>query len=290
MTKQKDYMKDKDFNLRKMVKLVNDTPKLSRIYMDYYTESQKDLGYHYNEIIMGLIYLLQVKKDSSLQKKYATYRVTDDDPTRIINEEEIDETTTASSSGSYSSPNFVANGKSIFSVKPAFQNGTKVKMNTNKHPQGIDTFVEEKTKNMKDVEKIQKETEKLSKQDEKISNIKKGAKNLKDLIKYDKDSFDKEDLVKRNLTDEENEEILKNRGMGMEDVDVDNKEWEDRVKKQMKSPNTDLDMFKHRELKKDIRKDASAINYVNNTTRIKESIKKLEKLFDDLKNVEKANK
>jgi len=289
MAKEKDYMKDKNFNLRKMVKLVNDTPKLSRIYMDYYTESQKDLGYHYNEIIMGLIYLLQVKKDSSLQKKYTTYRVNDDDPTRIINEEEIEETTTASSSGSYSSPNFVASGKSIYSDKPVFQNGTKVKMNTNRHSQGVDTFAEEKTSNMKDVEKIHKETEKLSKQDDKISNIKKSAKNLKDLIKYDEDSFSKEDIVKKRLTDEQEEEIIKNRGMGMEDVDVDNKEWEDRVKKQMKSPNTDLDMFKRRELKKDTRKDASASNYVNNTTRIKEGIKKLEKLFDDLKNVKKTN-
>lgn len=276
MSKEKDYMKDKSFNLRKMVKMVDQHKKLRDIYMKIYTESYKDLGYHYNEIIMGLLYILYVMKDDKLLRQYNDLKTRETDPTRIINEEEedfdnLEETTTSASSGAYATKFAFAKGKGRYEDTVTFPDGKKVKINTDKHDQGVNTFKEEfeKTDSLKHVEKIKKETAKLYNQDYK-------TKSLDDLFDFSKDSKKEEEIVKRRLTDEENEEIIKNRGRGMEAIepDIENQEFEERIKKQMKSPNTDLDMYKHREIKKKEREKALNQRYpkvANPVINVKES-------------------
>lgn len=249
----KEKEKDK-FDLRKMVKLIEKDKTLMDKYMDLYSKYRENLNYHYNESLLAIIYLFAVLKDSKLRNQYNGISVIESDPTRVLGEQEdyMEETTTASSAGQYSTKFAFKKGKP--SSKATVPGGVRIEPNRERHTQGVDSFdvmgEARKTDSLANAEKIGTHNRKNADSDrmEFMKDFfKDGKLTFKDYFMKvaDGDSKKEGDLVAHRNTSEEEEQVDLHRGRGMESLDPDYKdeEWEKRQAKSMKSPNTDLDMY-----------------------------------------------
>lgn len=106
---QQKYGRNKIFNLRKMVKLLKHFSELKQKYDGYLSKYEKNLGYHYNEIILAMIYLFYVRPNKEFFGHYKKLKVHKDDPTKFDDDslEDMDEITSAGGMGAsyaYSTP------------------------------------------------------------------------------------------------------------------------------------------------------------------------------------------
>lgn len=294
------------FDSRKTIKLIKKYPWLRAKYNLLLKRYKKHLNYHYNEFILSFIYLFTIKKDRKLEIEYTNIKVTNDDPTRFSKEElgevQIEETTSAGSSGAYSTPIFkkpirressnVKESKNINMKKLKECDCEKTDMGNMEKPKkrllyddekmmesgtgfDDDIYDEEEDLSKTKFSEYYKKTVKEEKMSSSMTNAKRigkdNKKNFGEYLKndlgkktatptFDKDSLNKKDYVKKNNTKEEDDILMMGRGVGLEGFVSDqkeSKETEDRFKKQMKSPNTDLDKHKNRMAWLDKKEEAS---------------------------------
>jgi hypothetical protein len=139
-------LKRKIFNLNKMEGLVQNDEFLAKKYeeMAFEQDARSMYGYHWNEVVMNLLfneyvlnnpnYLRKYKKAAPAKRKYRgkiKTKYEDKMKDKSVEKEEeiektdIDETTTSASSGQYSSPHAFAKNKDNmrFSKKPIYTGG-----------------------------------------------------------------------------------------------------------------------------------------------------------------------
>jgi len=109
-SEEQKYGRNKIFNLRKMIKLLKHFSKLKNKYDEYLEKYEKNLGYHFNEIILAMVYLFYVRTNDEYFKQYKKLKVTKDDPTKFEEpdfDDGMNEITSAGGMGasySYSTP------------------------------------------------------------------------------------------------------------------------------------------------------------------------------------------
>lgn len=120
------YGRDKKFQLRKMAVFTRKKDFLIKEYKKLYEKYKEGLGYHYNEIILAILFIKYVVNNPEMFTQYEETFIKGDEPTKIL-----DETTTASASGQYSTP--FAFSKKNLSGRTIYKGGTKV---SNTEPAG----------------------------------------------------------------------------------------------------------------------------------------------------------
>lgn len=138
-------IKKKIFNLSKMESLVHNDPKLSKIYDQMAEGGAEKFGYHYNEMIMNVIFNDYVLHDVNYLRKYRNSvarkkkrrdksginQLRSQLKPELKDKKEIDETTSSASSGSYSTASaWSSDGQTH--AKPAWKGGIVVGESENK--------------------------------------------------------------------------------------------------------------------------------------------------------------
>lgn len=245
---EQKYGGDKSFKIKKAAFLTKRKTELKKYYKELFSKYKNDLGYHYNEIILAIIYIFKIKKDKELFRIYKNISVSDSDDSIVLTDKErkmMGETTTAASSGAYVTPFAWAKDKNSHTAgkEPMYKGGTKVKhYEAMELKDFLNLEEDKKTDSIKKKDSIGRETEKLTKKDMDALN-----KKVQDFNEPDEGIKD-EDLKKYPIKDEEQEEreeVLR----GMEAIDYDriSDETEKRIKDEMDSENTDFKLSDRRE-------------------------------------------
>lgn len=272
------YNLDSEFEIRKMVKMVNNNSKLTEMYMNLYSKFKTKLGYHFNEIILAIIFMFKVEKSDKLSREYDSLKVIDSDPTKVLQEDSdskpskgnvfmemceevkkmgLDEMTSTASAGSYA----YATPKAFASKptqKPIFRGGTQVKMKEDW----------EKTPSVKNAINVGKENRKNAEKDFDFSfkdAFKEGS--YEKYLDYEDDTKSWDELPARRNEKSEDEYIDTNRGGGMEHLELDfpNEMWEKRRDEVLGKERAEK-----AEKTRDARKDAKEQGYPKVSVPVKE--------------------
>lgn len=162
------YGRGKLFNIQAMKDIIADDNHLTSQYSKMKERGKEIFGYHYNEIILSVMFLKYIKSNKEKFTKYLKYKdqavkdqMLDKDKQEALKnqayldskkpatsssdkteEESLDETTTSASSGAYSSPVAFAKNKENwrFGKNGGMEGATVIEPNTNQHVQGINAY------------------------------------------------------------------------------------------------------------------------------------------------------
>jgi len=210
------YGRDKKFQLRKMAVFARKKDFLLKEYKKLYEKYKEGLGYHYNEIMLALLFIKYIVNNQELFTEYEQTFIKGDEPTKIL-----DETTTASASGQYSTP--FAFSKKNLSGRSIYKGGTQVKKNI---PSGMlmgegdrcgcNSKLINKTEDEPNTAELDKEQEnekmflydmeenKQNKFSDLFENIIKEEKKTPSMLNYDKISNETKNLTKKDFKEHSN--------------------------------------------------------------------------------------
>lgn len=169
------YGRGKLFNIQAMKDIIGDNNFLTAQYDKMKERGKEIFGYHYNEIILSVMFLKYIKSDKDVFTKYIKYKdnaikdqMLDKDKQEVLKQqayldskkpdteittksdseenpkekEDLDETTTSTSSGAYSSPVAFAKNKENwrFGKNGGMEGATVIEPNTNQHVQGVNAY------------------------------------------------------------------------------------------------------------------------------------------------------